>query len=288
MPYGVNLLLFGDVIDRRVVRKFGMLSDLGFDGVEVPIFQPGAIDVDLIRRNAERRGLKLSASGALPPGSNFYGTKARRKAATAYLRGAVRVAAELGATVLCGPLYKPVGDTDRSVPPADQRRETARALKPLADEALEAGVVLALEPLNRFETDFLNTTADAIKFARSIRSRGAGLLLDTFHMHIEEKDPAGAVRSAARAGVLAHFHASENDRGVAGTGQVRWDEIARALRGARYGGWIVLESFSQSSQAIRRAVSCWRPFYPSARKFLAEGLKFARKTFPRKGYRAGR
>jgi len=281
MRFGVNLLLFGDAVDRRVTGKFGMLKEIGFDGVEVPVFDPDGVDVDLVRRQAERHGLAITASGSLPPGTCFYAGASKRKAAEKFLRSAIRVACELGAPLLCGPLYKPVGDTDRSVPPATQRKETARALKPLAQEAHEAGIVLALEPLNRFETDFLNTTEDAIKFCRSVRSKGVALLLDTFHMHIEEKDSAAAVRQAGEAGFLAHFHASENDRGVAGSGQVRWEEVARALRDRRYNGWIVLESFNQSNQAIRRAVSCWRPFYRSARQFTAEGLDFVRTTFGR-------
>jgi D-psicose/D-tagatose/L-ribulose 3-epimerase len=279
MKFGVNLLLFGDVVDRRMVAKFAMIRDLGFDGVEVPVFDPGAVDVDLIRRFAENNSLDLTTSGALPPDADFYTTAARRKAARKYVRAAVQVAADLGASVLCGPLYKAVGDTDSSETLAVQRRETAKEFRPLADFAHAVGVTLAFEPLNRFETNFLNTTADAVRFAKSVKSPGAGLLLDTFHMHIEEKDTAAAIRQAGKAGMIAHFHAAENDRGTAGSGQVAWEVSAKALRGARYNKWVMLETFSQSNQAIRKAVSCWRPFYKSVNEFLTHGLPFVRKTF---------
>lgn len=110
--------------------------------------------------------------------------------------------------------------------------------------------------------------AQGIAFCSALKSPRAGLLLDTFHMHIEEKDSAAAIRAAAQAGCLAHFHAAENDRGTAGSGQVRWETVLPALRRTGYDGWVVLESFNQRNQPIKTAVSCWRPFFGSEREFL--------------------
>jgi D-psicose/D-tagatose/L-ribulose 3-epimerase len=283
MKFGVNLLLFGDSVTPAIRKRFRQVKDMGFDGVEVPIFNPGAVDAEGIRASAEACGLAITTSGALPPGTRFYGKAAApRKAAERYTRDSIRVVAELGASVICGPLYKAVGDADLSLPLDRQRRETAKAMRPLAAEAEAAGVVFAFEALNRFETNFLNTVEQGIAFCRALKSPAAGLLLDTFHMHIEEKDTAAAIRAAARAGVLAHFHASENDRGIAGSGQVRWPEVAGALRAARYNEWVVLESFNQANEAIKTAVSCWRPFYPSEKEFLRKGLGFVKKTLARR------
>ncbi len=281
MRFGVNLLLYSDTVDASVRGRFEALRAMGFDGVEVPIFEPGRVEVDEIRQAAERAGLALTASGALPPGTNFYTTAGAARGAEAYLRDSVRAAAELGAPVICGPLFKAVGDFDDSVDLPEQRARTARAAGPLADAAAEAGVTLALEPLNRFETNLFNTVADSVAFCGAVGSSGLGLLLDTFHMHIEEKDSAAAIAAAGTAGVLSHFHASENDRGTAGSGQVHWDAVAPALAASGYDGWVVLESFSQSNQAIRKAVSCWRPFYESPEAFAAQGLAFVRSTFGR-------
>ncbi|MFO7957615.1 MAG: sugar phosphate isomerase/epimerase family protein [Candidatus Brocadiia bacterium] len=282
MLFGVNLMLFGDTVDENALERFALIREIGFDGVEVPVFEPDAVDVGAIRSAARRHGLALTASGALPPGSRLCGDDAEaRRAAENYLRHSIRVVAGLGATVFCGPFYKPVGQTDPDTPPEVQRAEVAAALRPLADEAHEQGVALAVEPLNRFETDLLNTVEDGVEFIRDVGSPGAGLLLDTFHMHIEEKDAAGAVRWAAETGTLAHFHASENDRGVPGTGQVRWGDISDALRDTDYDDWVVLETFNQGNQAIRRAVSCWRPFYENEEQFMREGLRFVRSRFGR-------
>ncbi len=277
MKFGVNLLLFDDAPTPAVLGQFGRLRDLGFDGVEVPIFAPGTIDTERVRRHAERHGLAITASGALPPGARFYGSAASRKRAERYLLGAIRVCQELGAGVFCGPLYKPVGDTDESLSLPVQRRETAKALAHPVADAESRGVVLAFEPLNRFETNFLNTVDDAVAFARALDSSAAGLLLDTFHMHIEEKDTAAAIARAGRARAIAHFHACENDRGAAGSGQVHWAPVAKALRRSGYDGWVVLESFSQTNQIIRKAVSCWRPFYASPLEFCRDGVRFMRK-----------
>jgi D-psicose/D-tagatose/L-ribulose 3-epimerase len=277
MRFGVNLLLFGDRVTPAVMRRFPHLKEMGFDGVEVPVQEPEKVATGRIRRAAEEAGLALTCSGSLPPGARFYGKDAApRRAAGRYVREAIRTVADLGAPLICGPLYKAVGDCDESVPLTRQRSETARAMAPLAAEAAEAGVVLAIEPLNRFETNFLNTVEQGIAFCGHLKSRGAGLLLDTFHMHIEEKDTGAAIRAAAAAGVLSHFHASENDRGVAGTGQVDWTGASRALGGARYDGWVVLESFNQKNKAIKKAVSCWRPFFPSEEVFCRDGLAWVK------------
>jgi D-psicose/D-tagatose/L-ribulose 3-epimerase len=280
MRYAVNLLLFSDVVDASVLEAFPLIRDCGYDAVEVPIFAPESLRVDAIRAQAQACGLAVSASGAPPPGSRLYGEdRAAREAGLAYLRGAIAAAAELGGNVLCGPLAKPVGDHDLSAPLDAQRAESARALADVSAEAEARGVRLAFEPLNRFETGLLNTAGQGLAFCEAIGSAGAGLLLDTFHMHIEEKDPAAAIAGSAQSGRLFHFHASENDRGIPGTGQVAWPSVAQALRASGYEGWVVLESFSQKNEAIKTAVSCWRPFFESEEAFLREGLAFVKRQF---------
>ncbi len=280
MQFGLNLMLFGDTVTDEVMKRLDLVRQAGYDGVEVPVFAPEALDAEGVRRAAESRGLALTASGALPPGSSLCGGRAGARAlAEQYVRGALHACARMGATVFCGPLYKPVGETGGALTPAQQREQAGAALRPLAAQAAQLGVKLAVEPLNRFETDVLNTVADAVELARSVGSPGLGLLLDTFHMHIEEKDSASAIGDAAEAGLLAHFHASENDRGVPGTGQVDWEGVASALWACQYEGWVVLETFNQQNEAIRRAVSCWRPFYPDEAQYLRDGLCFAKSTF---------
>jgi len=280
MRFGVNMLLFSDGPNKTVLDQFSPLADMGFDGVELPIFAPETVDIDAIRKLADQHDLKLTATGAPPPGSRFYGNdKAARKAGEKYTRDLIKVCSQLGIKVLAGPLFKPVGDTDDSMPLEQQRRETAKSFKPWAEEADELGIRLAFEPLNRFETNLLNTTEDSIAFCEMIGSPAAQLLLDTFHMHIEEKDTPSALKAAQKAGVLGHIHFSENDRGTVGSGQVHWCDVAKKLKKIDYDDWIVLESFCQDNQAIKRAVSCWRPFFKDPLEFCKKGLKFAKSQF---------
>lgn len=280
MKFGVNLLLYGDRVTPALLDRFGYFRDLGFDGLEIPVFEPGTVDTEQIRQAAERHGLALTTSGAPPPGSRLYGDDSSARSAFAdYIRGALRVNADLGSRLFVGPLYKPVGEHDQAIPLEDQREQTANAWRGLIAEAEEHAVTIGFEPLNRFETDLINTTEQGIAFCRRIGNRRARLLLDTFHMHIEEKDTAGAIEAARQADVLAHFHASENDRGTAGSGQVHWEPVVAALGAAGYDGWCVLESFDMKNQAIKTAVSCWRPFYESPEAFCRDGLAFVRNQF---------
>jgi len=279
MNTSVNLLLFNDTITEPILDWFPRLREIGFEGIEVPVFQPDHIPIEAIRSRARDADLRITISGALPPGASFYhADHARKAAAETYIRGLIGVSRELEAGVICGPLCKPVGDFDESIPLEQQRERCADEMRPLAREAAEHGLRFAIEPLNRYETNLLNLTEQGIAFCRMVDSPGLGLLLDTYHMHIEEKSTATAIRAAAAAGCLTHFHASENDRGIAGSGQVGWEEVAAALREVGYDGWQVLESFSQTNQAIKTAVSCWRPFFPSEREFVELGYAFVSRT----------
>ena len=144
----------------------------------------------------------------------------------------------------------------------------------MSSAASGVGVQLAFEPLNRFETFFLNTAADGVRLAQAVDSSAFGLLLDTFHMHIEEKSTPEAIRHAA--GHIVHFHASENDRGIAGTGQVAWAEVFAALDDAGYAGWVTVESFNAVIAELAGATCVWRPLAESPEMLARESLAYLR------------
>ncbi|MBM3709837.1 MAG: sugar phosphate isomerase/epimerase, partial [Actinobacteria bacterium] len=134
------------------------------------------------------------------------------------------------------------------------------------------GVNIALEPLNRFETDFLNICSDAVRLVKDVGSKNLKIHLDAFHMNIEEKNSAIAVLDAAD--LLYMFHASENDRGAPGTGQVHWKSIADALKRIKYDKWVVIESFTPDNKVIAKAASIWRQTEESAFALAEKGLGF--------------
>lgn len=280
MTFGINLLLLNGVIGDEEIALFPLIKEIGFDGVEIPVFDPDKLNLRRIRDTAKENGLALSASGALAAGTRLYGDdKLLIKKAQHYLYAIIEATVALGSPLICGPLFKCVGDMDQSVPLDVQRIQVAENLRPVAKKAESLGVVLAYEPLNRFETNLINTAEQGIAFCQAQRSTSAKLLLDTFHMHIEEKNSAQALSRAAEAHFLGHFHASESDRGTAGSGQVHWDGVADCLKDVGYEGMVVLESFSMKVEEIRTAVSCWRPFYDSPEQFMREGLSFVKSRF---------
>ena len=132
----------------------------------------------------------------------------------------------------------------------------------MARYAEDKGVTLALEPLNRFETSFINLTEQALELMRMIDSPRVKLMMDTFHANIEEKSLGKAIEAAGQN--LVHVHANENDRGTPGTGHVAWNEIAAALKKVKFDGALVIESFSTEVKEIARAAAVWRPLAPSA------------------------
>jgi D-psicose/D-tagatose/L-ribulose 3-epimerase len=176
-------------------------------------------------------------------------------------------------------MYSAVGKT-RLLRPEERAKQfnlAVETLKPVAEYAGERGVRLAIEPLNRFETDFINTAEQGLDLVDRIGAANVGLLLDTFHMNIEEKDIPGAIRRAGSR--LFHFHSCENDRGTPGSGHLEWSVVKQALEDAGYDGPVVIEAFNSDIKEIARAVALWRPLAASPDSLAREGLQFLKRLF---------
>jgi D-psicose/D-tagatose/L-ribulose 3-epimerase len=150
-------------------------------------------------------------------------------------------------------------------------------IKTICAHAEQHGKVICMEPLNRFETDFLNSVEQGMKMIRDVKSPALKLLLDTFHMNIEEKDSAEAIRHADKH--VGHIHASASDRGTPGNDNVDWTGVARALKDINYRGAVVIESFTTDVKVIARAAAIWRKIEPSRNDIAVNGLAFLKKTF---------
>ena len=284
MKFGVNTFNF--VSPFRTAADLPLLDrvrGMAFDLIEIAFEAPQTIDVAALADHAAGIGLGVLACGVFGPGRNLASADADERRATAeYVRDLIDAAATLAPTlgsltpVVGGPIYGAVGK--EPAPDRDTRqRERDRAaaeLRPLAAYAGERGVRLALELLNRFETDLLNVVEQGLAMVEAVGTPNVGLHLDTFHMHLEERDSAAAIRRAGER--LYHFHACENDRGVPGRGQVRWPEVAAALRDTGYQSAVVIESFTPEVTSIARAVCIWRDIAPSQDAIAAEGLAFLR------------
>jgi D-psicose/D-tagatose/L-ribulose 3-epimerase len=257
------------------------VADLGFDVLEVCIEDPALVSAGAINAAAQHAGVGISVCGAFGPDRDVsHEDPSVRERGLEYLRFCIDLAAEVGSPHVAGPMYSATGKARLlSEEEREQQRQWATdSLRTAGQYAAERGVRLAIEPLNRFETDLVNTTAQGVDLCERIGLDNVGLLIDTFHMNIEEKDIAAAIREAGDR--VFHFHACENDRGAPGSGHVEWDAVFRALDDIGYSGQVAIESFTPEIREIARAVSAWRPVAESGDALAREGLGFLKEAVP--------
>ena len=253
------------------------VKELGFEVFEVCVEDPAIVSAAAVAEASEAAGIAVSVCGAFGPERDVSHEDAVvRGQAVAYLEYCIDLASRVGSPHVAGPMYAATGVT-RLLTGGERKAQRLRAvegLRRVAEMAGERGVRLAIEPLNRFETDLINTIEQGLELCDLVGLRNVGLLLDTFHMNIEERSLPAAVRAAGDR--LFHFHASENDRGAPGSGHIGWLEVFDALDDIGYEGQIVIESFTPEIKEIARAVSLWRPVAESPDALASAGLAFLR------------
>jgi D-psicose/D-tagatose/L-ribulose 3-epimerase len=248
---------------------------MGFDWLELPLETPTDFDHREAKDILDAHGLGRSACAVMGPNRDLIHPEANiRENGLSYIRACVDACATIGVENLIGPIYSAVGRTWQQTA-AERAHDIdllVENLGVLASYAHDHGVVLCLEPLNRFETSFINLSTQAIEVIDRVNNPACQILLDTFHMCIEEKSLGDAIRKAGTR--LKHFHACENDRGAPGSGHVPWQEVAQALRDIKYDGPVVIESFTDKVKTIARAAAIWRPFEASQDALAANGGNF--------------
>jgi D-psicose/D-tagatose/L-ribulose 3-epimerase len=276
MKFGVNTFIWTADFDRSNLPLLPRIKENGFDGVEVPLFDPAAFAAADIRRGCEENGLECTICSVLTGGLNMISEDASVRSKTReHMKAAVKAAAEAGAKIVAGPLYSPVGYLPGRRRTADEWNWAVDCYREIGPVLAEHGVTIAIEPLNRFETYFLNTAADAVALCREIGHPNVGILFDTFHANIEEKDVAAGYRTVAP--YLKHVHTCENDRGIPGTGHVDWPGVFHALRDIGYDGWLTIESFGFALGALSAAASIWRDIAPTPESIAFEGVRFLKR-----------
>ena len=273
LKFGVNTYIWSAEFTRAQLPLLPRIKAGGFDGFEVAIFRPVDFAAAEIRRGAEANGLEVTACSIFLDGASLVGAEpeARRKARV-HLDAAIKSAAEAGVRLLAGPLYSPVGYLPGRRRTNDEWKWAIEGYQG-AIAALEAhDVTLAIEPLNRFETYFLNTAADAKALCDAVNHPRVGILFDTFHANIEEKDVAAGYRTVGRH--LKHVHTCENDRGTPGSGHVDWPGVFSALRDLHYDGWVTIESFGFALGDLSAAAAIWRDIEPDPESIAFDGVKF--------------
>lgn len=280
MKFGINTFLFVSPFTNSSTKLFKQFKEWGFDTVEIAIEDCGHIDAAHVKRELDKQGLACgSICACMGPDRDLRGTPAQQQTSLAYLKGVLDQMVTLDCLSLVGPVYSSVGRAD-AVPAAEYRRQwktVVKHLRALGDYAQKRGRQICLEPLNRFETDFINTCDQALRMIEEVNSPALKLHLDTFHMNIEEKHQARAIERAGSR--LGHLHACGSDRGTPGNDHLDWPGIASALRRLNYSGDVVIESFTTDVKVIARAAAIWRRIEPTQNEIAIKGLKFLKNTF---------
>ncbi len=280
MKFGASTFIWTSPFSNRSLDLIDKAKTLGFELIEICVEDPTTIDASAIRSRMKSVGIGATVCGAFGPDRDLSSNdQAVRENGIAYVKTCIDIAAELGAASVVGPMYSAVGRTEM-VEPAQrvaQRRLAATSIRIAADHAKAKGVRLGIEPLNRFETDLINTVDQGLVLLDEIDRTNVGFLLDTFHMNIEEKDIPAAVRKAK--GRIVEFHACSSDRGTPGEDHLPWPAIVTALNDIGYDGPVVIEAFTPAIKEIARAVALWRPLAESEDALAGNGLRFLRGTF---------
>ena len=271
--------------------QFARWREAGFDFVELLVPEPGELDLAATRRALEGEGLGVALAARVNLDRNLCADDAlRRRAGGDYLHYCIDVGHTLGAAVVGGPLYgNPLVFAGRAPHAVDeglrQRREDwcVAGLREAAPLAAAAGLKLGVEPLNRFETDILNTTRQGVALMNLVQHDAVGLVLDTFHMNMEDDDIGDAIRAAGKH--LIHFQANENHRGHLGSGHIDWTAVVRALADVNYRGFITLEPFRRNDERLAVPYAQWKPPAGDEQGALTDACAFLRKLIALNGAR---
>lgn len=281
MTFGISTFVWASPFSTSHFHLLARIREAGYDIVEVAVEDATLIDWQELQSRTRDLGLKITISGAFGPERDISSTDAgNRKTGLQYIKDCIRIAEKMGSPVFGGPVYSAVGKT-RIVSAEQKQQERNWCMENLAEAgkiAGDHGVIIGLEPLNRFETDMINTVDQAIDLVKETGSPHIKILLDTFHANIEEKNIPHAVRRIGK-DLLCHIQGNESDRGTPGTGHLDWQGINTALNEIGYEGAIVLETFGAPSKELARAACIWRPLANSADELAFEGLAFYRQAF---------
>lgn len=279
MRIGINTFLFTSPFTNESTKLFKTFKKWGFDTVEIPVEDTSHIDPRHVKKELDANRLACgSVCACMGPDRDLRGTPEQQQTGLDYMMKLIDQMVVLDCPSLIGPVYSAVGRAD-AVPEEEYKQQwhtVVGHLKTLCKYAEKNGRQVCLEPLNRFETDFINTCDQGLKMIKDVGSKALKLHLDTFHMNIEEKEQGEAIRKAGK--TLGHFHACGSDRGTPGNDHIDWKPIASALRAIKYKGDVVIESFTTDVKVIARAAAIWRRIEPTRDEIAVKGIKFLKKT----------
>ena len=278
MKVGMNLLLWTAFVTEEHFPILEKIKKTGYDGVEIPLFDGDAEHYKKIKKELDNLGLGCTTVTVVNAETNPISPDASiRKAALDRIKWALDMTSVMGGDLLAGPYHSALGVFSGQPPTADERKRAIEVLTQAAEHAQKVKVKIAIEYLNRFECYFLTNALDAKNLVREINHPYFGTMYDTFHANIEEKNISQAI--ASMEDTYIHVHISENDRGTPGSGHVHWDETFKALRKAKYDGWLTIEAFGRALPDLAAATKIWRDMFPSPEDVYGNGFKFIKEKW---------
>jgi len=279
MLLGFNLLLWTGHVTKEHFPILAELKRAGYDGVELPLFEGTPEHYRRVGQALTDNGLRATGVTVMPDAARdcMSSDPKVRASALAHLTWAVDCVAAASGELLAGPFHQPLGIFSGNPPTAAERANVVSVHKEAAAYAVKRSIKLSVEPLNRFECYVLNTVADAAGVVRAVNAPNYGLLYDTFHCNIEEKDPVAVI--APNLPHINHVHFSENDRGTPGKGHVPWAATMSALKRGGYEGWCTIEAFGRALPALAAATRVWRDFSPNREEVYRFGHDFLREQW---------
>jgi D-psicose/D-tagatose/L-ribulose 3-epimerase len=279
MKVGFNMLLWASYITEKEFPLFEKLKKAGYDGVEIPVTH-GTVD-EYKRMGKVIADQDLEATVAInildEEHNPISPDPKHRQGGVDYMKWSADCAEALGAKLVVGPFYQVVGVFSGSGPTEEEKQRAAEVHRKAADYASNAGIVFAVEPLNRFECYFLNTVGDTAAYARMVDRPNFFMMYDAFHANIEEKDPVGCI--LRNIDMIKHVHTSENDRGTPGKGHNDWKGIFSALKKGGYDGWLTIEAFGRLLPDFAVATRTWRDHFSSPEEVYRDGIRFIREQW---------
>ena len=264
--YGINLLLWTSRFTQKELPLLSKVKSLGCDVVEIPVFNPEEFPSEDVKCELEKTGLEACVCYGCEKDSDIASLDSKvRENGIERFKQAIDHTKIIGAKKIGGVVYKAGGYFTGIAPTQEEWDNSVNSMKEIAKYAQKFGISIGVEQINRYETYFINTTEDALKYCKDVEEQNMFILLDAHHLILEELNFYDTIMKAKE--YLGHFHTSENNRGIPGTGLVDWKEIYRALKDIQYNGWMVIESFYIGFGNI------WKPLADSPEQIISEGLK---------------
>ena len=273
MKIGFNLLLWTTHLVEKDFYLLEKLKSAGYDGVEIPIFEGKVEHYKEIKNVLDVNGLECTGLSVIPDEDHnpISANENYRKNAEDFLKWSIDCCDALNSSILCGPFHQPLGQFSGNPPTQEEKERGAIVHQNSSDYAKKFNINLSIEPLNRFECYFLNTIEDTCRYVDLVDRENFGVLYDTFHSNIEEKDPVSSLIHNSK--YINHIHISENDRGTPGKGNIPWNETFNAIKKIKYNGWLSIEAFGRALPDLAAATRVWRYFFVSEEEVYTEGFK---------------